>query len=176
LSTAPWAQGKIDADPSKRPIAITDIQVLDEHGQSRRVFDFGERMRIQLHFDATQPIECPNFNVSFIRGDNVPCCNYNTAMDGLSIPSLYGTGMIEVLTPPLKLVAELYAIHVLVWDAKFQQLYSAQMGMTFHVRHHLLSPHFGVFHEAAEWYWEPDEVESPLMHEDHITAAPRQPS
>jgi lipopolysaccharide transport system ATP-binding protein len=97
-------------------------------------------------------------------------------MDGLSILSLYGKGMIEVLTPPLKLVAELYAIHVMVWDTKFQQLYSAQMGMTFHVRHHLLSPHFGVFHEAAEWHWEPDKGESPPMHQVCTTAAQSQPS
>jgi lipopolysaccharide transport system ATP-binding protein len=174
LSMAPWAQGMIVTDPSKRPIAITDIEVLDEHGQSRRVFDYGERMRVRLQFDASETVTDPNFNISIFRSDNVPCCNYNTTMDGLSIPSLYGKGMIEVLTPPLKLVAELYVIHVMVWDAKFQQLYSAQMGMTFHVRHQLLSPHFGVFHEAAEWHWDPDEGESFLMHEGHTTTAPQQ--
>ena len=89
--------------------------------------------------------------------------------------SLYGPGTIEVLTPPLKLVAELYAIHVMVWDAKFQQLYSAQIGTTFHVRHSLLSPHFGVFHEAAQWHWEPGEGKSPVRHEAHITVAHQQP-
>jgi lipopolysaccharide transport system ATP-binding protein len=176
LSMAPWAQGMVDADPSRRPIAITDIEVLDEDGKSRRIFDYGERLRIRLHFDATQQIEHPNFNISFVRGDNVPCCNYNTAMDGLNIPFLHGKGTIDVLTPPLKLVAELYAIHVMVWDTQFQRLYSAQIGTTFHVRHHLLSPHFGVFHEAAEWHWQPDEGESPPTHGAHTTAAQHQAS
>ena len=95
----------------------------------------------------------PNVNVSFIRSDNVACCNYNMTMDGLSIPSLVGRGTIEVLTPPLKLVSELYTIHVMVWDAKFEKLYAAQIGMTFHVRHQVLNTHFGVFHESAEWSW-----------------------
>jgi lipopolysaccharide transport system ATP-binding protein len=96
----------------------------------------------------------PNFVVAFIRSDNVACCNYTTAMDGVNIPSLLGKGVIEVWTPPLKLVAESYSIHVLVWDADFHRLYSSQVGSTFHVRHEILSArHFGVFHESAAWSW-----------------------
>ena len=60
------------------------------------------------------------------------------AMDGICIPSLIGKGIIEVLTPPLKLISELYTIHMMVWDTQFEQLYSAQTGMTFHVRHQVL--------------------------------------
>jgi lipopolysaccharide transport system ATP-binding protein len=170
LSAAPWAQHVVGKDPSQRPITITDIAVLDEEGKPRRIFDYGERMRIRLHFNASERVAEPNFNISIFRSDDVPCCNYNTTMDGFRISSLYGQGTIEVLTPPLKLVSELYAIHVMVWDAKFQQLYSAQIGTTFHVRHLLLSPHFGVFHESAEWQWEPGHAEFPAMHNAHITA------
>jgi lipopolysaccharide transport system ATP-binding protein len=176
LSTAPWAQHLLGADPSQRPITITDIELLDEAGESRRVFDYGERLRIRLHFDASEHVADPNFNISIFRSDNVPCCNYNTAMDGFKIASLYGQGTIEVVTPPLKLVAELYAIQVMVWDATFQQLYSAQIGTTFHVRHLLLSPHFGVFHEAADWHWEPGTAEASGRPHAHITAVPQHPS
>jgi lipopolysaccharide transport system ATP-binding protein len=174
LSAAPWAQHMVGADLSQQPITITDIAILDEAGEPRRMFDYGERMRIRLQFDASKRVADPNFNISIFRSDNVPCCNYNTAMDGLHIPTLHGQGTIEVLTPPLKLVAELYAIHVMVWDAKFQQLYSAQIGTTFHVRHLLLSPHFGVFHEAADWQWEPGEVTSPVIPEAHSTVTQQQ--
>jgi lipopolysaccharide transport system ATP-binding protein len=152
-STAPWAQGIVGANPTQGPIYITDIQVLGESGEPRSVFDFGERMRIRLTYEAPQAIIDPNFNLSFIRSDNVACCNFNMAMDGVSLASLAGKGTVEVLTPPLKLVSELYAIHIMVWDSKFQQLYSAQVGTTFHVRHELLSTHFGVFHEPAEWLY-----------------------
>jgi lipopolysaccharide transport system ATP-binding protein len=176
LSTAPWAEHLIGADPAQRPITITDIAVLDEVGQPRSVFEYGERMRIRLRYDASERVTHPNFNVSIFRSDNVPCCNYNTAMDGLSIPALCGVGTIEVLTPPLKLVAELYAIHVMVWDVAFQQLYSAQVGTTFHVRHQVLSPHFGVFHEAAEWHWSPAEGPSPVSHASRSTVMVEQPS
>jgi len=151
LGTLPWAHTMLGRDPSQCPVSITDIELMDEAGAPRSVFDYGERMRVRLRFHARQPIADPNFNVSFIRSDNVACCNFNTAMDGLTIPPLSGTGAIEILTPPLKLVAELYAIHVMVWDTTFQKLYSAQLATTFHVRHQLLNTHFGVFHEPAEW-------------------------
>jgi hypothetical protein len=49
------------------------------------------------------------------------------------------------------------AVYVMVWDTKFEKLYSAQTGMTFHVRHQVLNTHFGVFHESAEWFWQTEE-------------------
>jgi lipopolysaccharide transport system ATP-binding protein len=83
----------------------------------------------------------------------VNACNYCTATDGFPLPVLCGAGTLEVLTPPLKLVSESYTVHALIWDRKFEHLYSAQYGATFHVRHPLFSTHFGVFHEPAQWAW-----------------------
>ena len=100
-----------------------------------------------------RPCASPNFTSALIRSDDVACCNYNTAMDGFPTATVSGSGVIELLTPPIKLVADLYSIQVLVWDPKFQRLYCAQIGKNFHVSHPDLSTEFGVFHEAAEWCW-----------------------
>ncbi|MBT1070857.1 ABC transporter ATP-binding protein [Pelotalea chapellei] len=132
-------------------ISITDVELFDESGKERAIFDFGERMRIRLHYTTPQVIHNPNFVVALIRSDDVACCNYSTALDGYSIPTLSGEGILEVITPPLKLVSEAYEVHVLVWDKDFQRPYCFQKGLRFHVRHHLFSTHFGVFHEDAEW-------------------------
>jgi lipopolysaccharide transport system ATP-binding protein len=153
LGTAPWAHERIGGNPAEAPIRITDVQLFDEGGMPRAVFDHGERIRVCVEFDAPERILQPNFNVSFFRSDNLPCCNYNTAMDGLPIPWVEGKGAIEVVTPPVKLVADLYAIHVMVWDARFERLYAAQVGASCHVRHRELTKHFGVFHEPAAWRW-----------------------
>jgi len=93
-------------------------------------------------------------------------------MDGLIIPSLSGRATIELLTPPLRLVAELYTVHVMVWDTKFEKLYSAQICMTFHVRHQLLNTHFGVFHETAEWFWHTSEGVCPGISVGLVEEAP----
>jgi lipopolysaccharide transport system ATP-binding protein len=151
LETPGWAQGRLGREASQRAISFTDIELLDEAGNRKTVFDHGERIRVRLHYTVAEPLQQPNINVSFIRSDNVGCCNFNTVMDGFETGDLQGDGTIELLTPPLKLVSELYTVHVLVWDTQFKSLYNVQVGGSFHVRHPVLSSHFGVFHEAAEW-------------------------
>jgi lipopolysaccharide transport system ATP-binding protein len=153
LGTAPWAGQMIGGNPSGVPIRITDVQLFDEGGMARAVFDHGERIRVCIEFEAAERVMHPNFNVSFFRSDNLPCCNHNTAMDGVPIPWVEGKGAIEMVTPPVKLVADRYSIHVMVWDARFERLYAAQVGATCHVRHRELNKHFGVFYEPAEWRW-----------------------
>jgi lipopolysaccharide transport system ATP-binding protein len=153
LSVAHWARDVVGSDPTRRPIYVTDVETLSEGGEPRTVFEHGERMRVRVAFNASQQVANPNFVIAFLRSDGVACCNYSTATDGIAIPAVRGDGVVDVLTPPIKLVSELYAIQVLVWDDKFQRLQCAQEGPSFHVRHDLLSTHFGVFHEGADWTW-----------------------
>ncbi|HTU03076.1 MAG TPA: Wzt carbohydrate-binding domain-containing protein [Candidatus Sulfotelmatobacter sp.] len=134
-----------------QPGLITAIELLDAAGEPRGVFEHGERMVIRLRYRVRDPIRDANVVVAFIRSDNVACCNHASATDGLRLPVLAGEGSLEVVTPPLKLTAETYAVHVLVWDRAFKSLHCQQYGATFHIRHPLFSTHFGVFHEPAEW-------------------------
>jgi lipopolysaccharide transport system ATP-binding protein len=152
LDTPRWAQAKLESDPTRRGVNITDMQVLDEAGEPRAVFEFGERVRLRIKYQMRQAIRDVNFVVALNRSDGVASCNYSSHLDGFRIQTTPGEGEFEVLLPPLKLVADLYAIHVVVWDEKFQQLYGAQIGGSFHVRHELFSTHFGVYHESAEWF------------------------
>jgi lipopolysaccharide transport system ATP-binding protein len=153
LDVAGWAHGTVGSDPSKCPISISSVEVLDEQGEPCTSFDYGRRMRLRMHYEMREPVESPNFNVAIIRSDNVACCNYNTAMDQFPTAFARPRGVIELTTPPLKLVSELYSIQVLVWDPKFQRLYCAQVAKNFHVRDAMLSTQFGVFHESANWQW-----------------------
>jgi lipopolysaccharide transport system ATP-binding protein len=152
LAAAADAAGRA-ASPDA-PIAITGIDVLDATGRPCPVLDHGDRLRVRVQFDARTAIADPCFVVSFVRADGVACCNHNTAMDGFAIPALRGPGALEVLTPPVVLVAGTYSVHVLVWDSRFERRYlNAQVGPVFEVRHDLLTTHFGVFHQPAAWAW-----------------------
>lgn len=150
-SALPWAQQAIGTDPSQWDVYIENVETFGVDGIQRNLFNYGERIRIRLDYSVRSTVMQPNFLVSFIRSDEVACCNYNTAMDGFAVPSLDSDGSIELLTPPLNLVSESYQIYVLVRDSKFEHLYCAQVGKTFHVRHDLLNTHFGVFHEEGQW-------------------------
>jgi lipopolysaccharide transport system ATP-binding protein len=151
LDVAGWAKAMVGADPTRCPIFITAVDVLDKHGRPRRMFEHGQRMRVRLQYRATHPVADPNFCVALIRSDNVACCNFSSALDKFATGKVVGEGTIELAIPPLKLVADLYSLQVLVWDASFKRLHCAQTGPDFHVRDPLLSTEFGVFHEAAEW-------------------------
>jgi lipopolysaccharide transport system ATP-binding protein len=151
LEPLPWARGRLGIDPARFPVRVTRAELLDEDGRPRTVFDHGERARLRLHFQVNQPVERPNFVVCFMRSDNTPCCNFSSALDGIRIPCFTGEGVVELTTPPLRLVAEMYELHVLVWDEAFQTLYCAQKADLLHVRHDILDTHFGVFHESGEW-------------------------
>jgi lipopolysaccharide transport system ATP-binding protein len=153
LNTPRWAAAKLGSDTTQRPFMITDMSILDDRGESRSIFDFGERVQIRIKYEVRQNIEDSNFVVALVRSDGVSPCNYSSQLDGFKIPSTLGTNQIEVLLPPLKLVAERYAVQVAVWDGKFQQLYGAQIGGSFHVRHDLFDTHFGVYHESAQWFF-----------------------
>lgn len=153
LDVASWATGMVGSDPTRCQIHIREFELLNEAGRPCTLFQHGERMRLRLHYSAREPVTNPNFNVGFIRSDNVACCNHNTAMDHFDTGTLEGNGVVELVTPPLKLVADLYTINIFVWDHAFQRLHSAQVGKNFHVAHPLLNPEFGVYHESAAWAW-----------------------
>jgi lipopolysaccharide transport system ATP-binding protein len=147
LSTLGWTEKR----PDDWPVRVSDIAVMDEAGQPKTVFDHGERMRLRLTYETRRQLESPNFIVAFVRSDGVACCNYSTEADGVSLGDIQGEGHVELVTPPMPLIAESYTIHVLVRAKGFQEMLSAQIGSTFHVRHELYDTHFGVFHEAARW-------------------------
>jgi lipopolysaccharide transport system ATP-binding protein len=162
LDMAGWAQNLVGADPTKCPIFISKIEILDELGRPSQMFEHGARLRLRLHYVAQERIETPNFNVAILRSDGIDCCNYNTSMDQFPTGTVSGEGVIEMTTPPIKLIAEPYSVQVLVWDSSFQRLYCAQQGGTFHVRHDILSTEFGVFHEHAQWRRVEDPVATAL--------------
>jgi lipopolysaccharide transport system ATP-binding protein len=154
LQMSAWAEGAVGSDPAKCPIQFTDVEVLDESGLACSVFDFGARLRLRLHYRASEPVVAPNFTVSFIRAsDEIACCCHTTALDGFATGVVEGEGAIEVVTPPLKLVADAYNINLAAWDSTFERLYCSQVGKSFHVKDPLLNTEFGIFHEPAEWNW-----------------------
>jgi len=153
LEADPWAAGIIGEDIDQWPIVIRSVELLNAEGSPRTVYDYGERMRARISYEARRPVKYPNFYFGIRRSDNVVCCGYSASRDGVTIPSLDQSGVIELLTLPLRLVSDLYSTYAVVWDHEFKQLYCGQIGPNFHVRDEVLNQHFGVFHVPGEWRW-----------------------
>jgi lipopolysaccharide transport system ATP-binding protein len=154
LDTDPWAVSVIGEDPQAWPVVIQKVETLSDGGEPRAIYDHGERLRVRIHYAVRRPVRSPNFCVGIRRSDNVFCCSYSAARDGVTVPWLTESGVMEVTTPPLRLVSELYGITVGIWDDGFKTLYCGHIGPNFHVRDETLDPEFGVFSEPAEWRWE----------------------
>ncbi|HWA00953.1 MAG TPA: ABC transporter ATP-binding protein [Caulobacterales bacterium] len=148
LQQAPWFQ-----DESGKPsIAITDVTLRDEKGNETGVVDFGKRMSIRIGYKAFRPIERPDFRVGINRSDEVHCATFSSTADKFEIPMIEGEGSIELKTPPVRLVSDLYTMNIVVRDRGFGRILCAQIGGSFHVRHPVFASNaFGVFHESAEW-------------------------
>jgi lipopolysaccharide transport system ATP-binding protein len=151
LSSIHWASGAGLPEDVDRPVTITKVAILDEAGAPKSVFDHGERLRLRMHYEISGPVRSPNFIVAVLRSDGVACCNYSTTLDGLAVDPEASTGTLELLTPPLSLVSELYRIEILVRENGFQRLVCGQGGGAFHVRDDVLDMNFGVFHQPGAW-------------------------
>ncbi len=148
LQDAPWFQD----DSAKASMAITDVKLLDENGKEAGVFDFGSRMKVRIHYRAFRPIEKPDFRVGINRSDEIHCSTFSTVADKVDIPMVQGEGMIELRTPPIQLVSDLYTATISVRERSYGRLLCAQIGGSFHVRHPVYASNaFGVYHESGEW-------------------------
>ncbi|CCB66032.1 ABC transporter ATP-binding protein [Hyphomicrobium sp. MC1] len=148
LAVAPW----FHPDPDAPAIDITDIELIGEGGERKQMFDFGERMTIRVHYDAKDPIKDPDIRIGINRSDEVHCSTFSSVADDVGLSVLSGPGEIELTTPPIKLVSDLYTLTIAVREKKFGRLVVARIGETFHVRHPIFASNaFGVMHERGEW-------------------------
>lgn len=149
LAEAPWFRD----DSKKKPaITVVDVSLRNEAGEETTVFDFGERMNVRIRYKAFERVERPDFRVGFNRADDVHCHTYSTTADEADIPFVEGEGVVELRTPPLKLVSDLYTLTLSVRERGYGRMLSAQIGATFHVKHDVYASNaFGVFHECGQW-------------------------
>jgi lipopolysaccharide transport system ATP-binding protein len=141
--------------PSDPSLTITDIDLYGEDGERKTMFDFGERIRVRVGYRALKPIETPNFLISINRSDGILCCNFSSYTDNVNLPQISDDGVIEMLTPPLRLVSDRYTVVICVRERGFHQIVAGQIGASFHLRHDIFDSNaFGVFHEAGQWHVE----------------------
>ncbi len=147
LEALPWFKSS-----EKPPVNITNVELLSKDGQSRSMFEFGEQLRMRIHYKTSRPIAAPHFVCAIKRSDDVLCCNYSSWGDGASFSRIEGEGVVELLAPALSLVSDRYSVDILVRENNTGQIVAAQSGPSFHLRHDVFEPSgFGVFHQQAHW-------------------------
>ena len=137
---------------TSRPLVrLTKCTVTDASGVEKAVVRHGESVKVRLEYETDGPVKSPNFIVAFMRADDVACCNYSSVDDGVDLGIVNGKGVLELQTPPLRLVAEQYNLFILVRVDGFGEIVGSHGPVPLHVSHDLYDTHFGVFHEPATW-------------------------
>jgi len=148
-----------DSRSSASGVTIVGFEMFGEDGVSRRDFEFNEAIRIRIDLHATQRIQHPVINFGIKRGDGVIVCNFNNWYDNFRIDYIEGECSFEGWLPPLRLVPDFYAIHVLVWPWGGGHLQGDMTRLVpfawatfgdFRIRGPGLNSHDGVFQMAAQ--------------------------
>jgi lipopolysaccharide transport system ATP-binding protein len=147
LADTPW----FHEGESGRRIRFTAVETMNLDKRETNVFDFGERMLVRLHYSTDGRIERPDFRIGVNRDDDTHCMTFSSLADSIDLQYVEGDGVLELRTPPLKLVSDLYSLNAVVRDAT-GRLLCAQIGGRFHMRHPVFAANaFGVFHESGDW-------------------------
>ncbi len=149
LAQAPWFK----TGEQTPPLVFTEVSLQNEQGEETTIFNFGARMTIKMRDNTNRRIENPNFGVEINRLDEVLCCAFTLIDDQLDIPSIDGEGKVELTTPPIKVIANVYTAMVYIREHRYGDISDAQIGATFHVQHPVFAsyPAYGAFHEGGRW-------------------------
>jgi lipopolysaccharide transport system ATP-binding protein len=109
----PIAAGTIVPD---KPIAITDVQLLQADGEPSPLFTTGRPMTIRIGYHARQPIRQPHVAIDIHGVDGVYCAGINTRMDDCALGTLEGRGYVDLAIAKLSLLPGCYTISAGILD------------------------------------------------------------
>ena len=97
-----------------REVEIVSVRMQGVAGQEQYVYQSGAQTRVVIQYKVHRRVEVPVFGIAILRNDGLSCFGSNTAIEGLSLPSLGDGGLVEVLLDRLDLVAGTYYLDVAV--------------------------------------------------------------
>jgi ABC-type polysaccharide/polyol phosphate transport system ATPase subunit len=120
-----WGNGDIE---------ITRVRLTDREGQERRVFQSGEDILIEMHYQVHRSTEDVVFGIGIFDGKGVCCYGTNTDLDEVALPPLSPSGRIAVRLEQVQLIEGHYLLDVAV-HARDGHNYDYQSGcLSFDIR------------------------------------------
>lgn len=95
-------------------IRITDLDLMDELGESRQKVDLGDCVKIRFHYHANEPVNNPVFNVTIHVLNSYQVTGIRTDVDGQTVGRLEGQGYIDLIIPELNLLPNIYTVDAVI--------------------------------------------------------------
>ncbi len=102
-----------------RHVRIEGVRFLDSAGQERAEFASGDAMRVEIWFNAVEPVEAPLFRVQLHRNDGLWVHGINTARLGCEFGMVEGRGCVVLNYGSLNLLEADYFVTVGVWPDEY---------------------------------------------------------
>jgi lipopolysaccharide transport system ATP-binding protein len=91
---------------------ITDVTLRTRNDHPTIELGSGDPLQVAIAYNAPQPVESPIFTLSISKEDGTVCFDTSTALAGLSLPKLTGSGVIKLDCERLDLAGGNYFVDV----------------------------------------------------------------
>jgi lipopolysaccharide transport system ATP-binding protein len=132
------------------PIHITGVDLLQPGGESSALFVTGRGLTVRVRYQATAPVDHPQFAIEFHNADGIYCAGINTRMDERDFGRVDGAGYVDLVIPKLPLLRGSYSVSAGILDASGMRTYDL------HVRAYPFSvlserPDYGIVYLEHDW-------------------------
>lgn len=104
-------------DFAQTDLKITGLELLDQSGEKKTVFQTGSSLIVRLHYHSQKTIHKPVFGLAIHRSDGVHLTGPNTKTSGYQIEVIKsGRGHLDCYIPSLNLLAGQYLISASAFD------------------------------------------------------------
>jgi lipopolysaccharide transport system ATP-binding protein len=135
-----------------REAEITDVQLLDDRGSERYVFESGESLTVRMMYSCQAEVERPVFGLGIFRSDGWHINGPNTRFADCPIEKIDGTGYVDYRIESLPLLEGAYRLSVSIYDYELQHAYdSFEQCLTFVVKNQRVKEEFGCVYFPAQW-------------------------
>lgn len=104
-------------------VRIVRVRLLNGSGQEKQLFQVGEPLTVEMHYQAERRVERPVFGLAIHRGDGTHITGPNTQFAGYQIPHIEGEGTIKYTIPSSPLLEGTYYLSVAVHDWEDTQMF-----------------------------------------------------
>ncbi len=101
-------------------IVITEVELLNERGESASLFAAGDTMIVRLSYQANAPVRDPLFQVRVWRGDQL-CHGTNTDRHNIQLGEIRGSGTLEIRYENLPLLRGDYHLSIAVYPNRYSK-------------------------------------------------------
>jgi lipopolysaccharide transport system ATP-binding protein len=116
-----------DGSAAAAPIRITGVELLHPGGETSPLFVTGRPITIRVSYEASTPIDHPQFAIDIHNADGVYCAGINTRMDDRDLGRVTGQGSVDLVIPKLWLLPGAYSISAGILDASSVRTYDLHL-------------------------------------------------